>query len=875
MHKLRPNFTRKLVLSITSLSIIGLIIVYIVVNTTFRTIIYDNVVGVTYSNVRVIAHEVDNWFELAHGIVENLSRLWVGLGMGYIEPVAKMFLDEYDFLSEVITGFDDGSVITGTGWVPDEDWIATMRPWYIEAETARGELVTTVPHQSAIVGPGLVTFICKWVPDLDGFEAVVGIIIELEHIIEMVNEHRLADGGYLILIGPNGEVISHPQLELVLNSGRNVYLQDIPNGEFLRENISQHVHGEIPEFDDHILGPSYLMSFGLSATGWTLAAVLPIAAVMTPVSNYLVVIMMVSGAVVVALLLLTMFFMTVLTRDMEESRVTEERLRIIIDNMPLVSNFRDRDFRIVECNEAAARLFELSSKEEYMQKFFDLSPEFQPDGRSSTEKAQYYINMAFETGYVKFEWLHCKLDGTPVPTEVSLTRVNWRGEENIIAFVSDLRALYKYKETEQIARQRLQAMLDSSPLLVTIFNEDSEAVETNQEAERLFEIRDKQEYVDDYFAFSPEFQPNGIPSRTYAVDVLKEAMAKGYSKFEWTYKTSSGEPIPCEETIMSINLAGEKLLIAYTRDLRDFYKYKETERIAQQRLQAMLNSSPLACSIIDENFNILEVNDAGVALFNLGDANEYIEKFFELSPKYQPDGRLSREKMYEKLRISLSSGRANFEWMHQTLGGETQIPCELTLERLTMDGRDLVIAYIRDLREINKVVEMVQQLEKAAFTDPLTGARNRRYLLDEAEKQLRECVEKGMDYSLIMVDVDHFKVINDTYGHPVGDEVLKILVGRMIHAVKRESLVARYGGEEFIVSLPKTSVSNAMGMAERLRKTIEATKFVTADYELEVTISLGVASKSDGGISLLELIGNADKALYHAKNSGRNRVVEF
>ena len=872
-YKSRRNFTRKLVLSITSLSIIGLIIVYIIVNTMFRTIIYENVIGVTQRDVQLISQEVDYWFDRGNQIVQNISRLWVELGVDYIERTANVFLDEHYFISEIIAGFEDGSFVSASDWTFDEGWIATTRPWYVAAKEAAGPTVIIIPYKTALEGSGTVTSISKWIPDLGGMEAVVGVVIDVNAVVDMLNDYRLAENGYLMLIGPGGEIISHPKSEIISRTGGNVYLYSIPNGWKLMDNILN--GGDIIIFDDIYLGESYFITFELETTGWTLAAVLPTHAVLEPVQQYLWPTMLASSAVIVALFVLTMVFMSFLTRNMEESKVAEERLRIIIDNMPLVSNFRDRDFNILECNAQAAQLFDLESKEEYIARFFELSPEYQPDGSASTTKAEQLISKTFETGRETFEWLHQKIDGTPIPTKVTLIRTRWNNEENLIAFVEDLRDFYLYRQTEQLARHRLQAMLDSSPILVTIFDDNNEVLETNEVAVDMLEIPNKQAYIDNFLAFSPQIQPGGTSSSKVAQDMFDVARRDGKVQFEWMFKTSKGELIPSEETIKSVRIGEETMLIAYSRDLRDFYKYKETEKIAQQRLHAMLNSSPLACSIIDDRCNVLEVNDEGLRLFELQTQEEYISHFFDLSPKYQPDGRYSREKMFEKLHLCLRNSRANFEWMFQTIDGRHQIPCEITFEKLIVDNKDLVIAYIRDLREVNKAVEMVRQLESAAFTDPLTGARNRRYFMDEAEKELHECLEKRQDYALIMLDVDHFKAVNDTYGHPVGDEVLKILVARISNTLKKDTLLARYGGEEFIITLPKTGFKDVMSTAERIRQAIDGATFSIENLDIAITISLGVAMKPPEGITLQELIINTDKALYKAKNAGRNKVIMY
>jgi len=181
-------------------------------------------------------------------------------------------------------------------------------------------------------------------------------------------------------------------------------------------------------------------------------------------------------------------------------------------------------------------------------------------------------------------------------------------------------------------------------------------------------------------------------------------------------------------------------------------------------------------------------------------------------------------------------------------------------------GRLIVNAMIRN--------DMTQKLD-TALTDELTGARSRRYFIEAAEAALEACIENKRQFSVIIIDVDFFKKVNDTYGHPVGDEVLKILVSRIRNALKMDTLLARYGGEEFIVSLPDINPEDVVNMSERIRESIESSKFRVGNFDINVTISLGAASLNDGCRTLTEIIGNADKALYEAKQTGRNKVVYY
>ena len=161
-----------------------------------------------------------------------------------------------------------------------------------------------------------------------------------------------------------------------------------------------------------------------------------------------------------------------------------------------------------------------------------------------------------------------------------------------------------------------------------------------------------------------------------------------------------------------------------------------------------------------------------------------------------------------------------------------------------------------------------------AYNDALTGIRNRRYLIETAEQGLQTCILNGMDFSLIMIDIDHFKSINDRYGHGCGDEVLKILTFRIRHVLKHDTLLARYGGEEFVVMLMGVGLEDAEKTAWRIQKAIGASAFRIGSLEINVTASFGVASRTARS-SLPKILEKADKALYQAKRAGRNTVKSY
>jgi two-component system cell cycle response regulator len=162
-----------------------------------------------------------------------------------------------------------------------------------------------------------------------------------------------------------------------------------------------------------------------------------------------------------------------------------------------------------------------------------------------------------------------------------------------------------------------------------------------------------------------------------------------------------------------------------------------------------------------------------------------------------------------------------------------------------------------------------------ASVDELTKLHNRRYLTNHLGREFERAQDNKKPLSLIIVDVDHFKKVNDTHGHAVGDEVLVELARRMIECTRGTDLSARLGGEEFVVVMPETSLQVAQTVAERLREGVAGQPFKAQDgsLELDVTASLGVAVINGPGDTPTDLLARADEALYAAKSGGRNRVV--
>ncbi len=175
-------------------------------------------------------------------------------------------------------------------------------------------------------------------------------------------------------------------------------------------------------------------------------------------------------------------------------------------------------------------------------------------------------------------------------------------------------------------------------------------------------------------------------------------------------------------------------------------------------------------------------------------------------------------------------------------------------------------------QQINTLQQKNQKLTKKAYHDQLTGAYNR-YAFEKIAKKQRILARQSKEpLSLLVLDIDHFKKINDSYGHFVGDVILQECVSLMKKSLRKTNFLARMGGEEFCILLPSTEKSEALTIAERIRTTIEKHEFICKDNVIKITISIGVSEFDIDGQTIKKTIEKADSALYYAKTTGRNKV---
>ena len=408
-----------------------------------------------------------------------------------------------------------------------------------------------------------------------------------------------------------------------------------------------------------------------------------------------------------------------LEASMAELKEIEELNSLILTSSPFIVNIWDDTPSLVSTSQQAVEMFGLDNQEQYIQRFPELSPEHQPCGTPSGEKAINFVKQAFDEGRSQFEWIHQNLNGEPIPTEVTLVRFTRKGKYFVAAYTVDLRPIKAALESEREAHELTQTIINSAPFVINLWDDNRNLISTSQQALELYNVSSEEEYIRYFHKLSPKHQPCGGLSEELVSVRLNEAYEKGYSRFEWLHLTSEGKPVPTEITLVRFERRGKPMIVAFTTDLSMAKEAMQREREMElklqeqevnDRIQLMFDDAPMAVNIVDENGKLVDCNVNGAKMFGFSDKEEFIVRFREdaMSPEYQPCGLLSREKFFLMLNETAENGYVRFEWMCIDADGE-ELPTEVTTVRIAYEDTYQVVAYIRDLREIKASLEKEQE----------------------------------------------------------------------------------------------------------------------------------------------------------------------
>ncbi|WP_305856750.1 diguanylate cyclase [Balneatrix alpica] len=311
--------------------------------------------------------------------------------------------------------------------------------------------------------------------------------------------------------------------------------------------------------------------------------------------------------------------------------------------------------------------------------------------------------------------------------------------------------------------------------------------------------------------------------------------------------------------------AGEPLLYLIVHDITQTLEAREALSRSEARYRTIIEDASLGILQLDEQGNILEANPAFSQMLGYHPRALHGWLWTDLvHPDEQEATLRTFNALQERITPKLSHQQRFQHSQGQIIWAQVSIsPIEIG---------DSELSFVAMVENINERIQLQQQLQELAHRDPLTGLHNRRALEDFAKREQAWGKRHGQPICIMIADLDHFKKVNDTYGHGVGDIVLQHFADICRDTMRDTDIVGRWGGEEFVMLLPHTDLKKALMVADRLRQAVGRHVTQTDEHQLKVTVSIGLSQWHTAQEELVTALERADAALYNAKRNGRNRV---
>jgi len=403
----------------------------------------------------------------------------------------------------------------------------------------------------------------------------------------------------------------------------------------------------------------------------------------------------------------------------------------------------------------------------------------------------------------------------------------------------------------------LQKLLDSFVIGILIMDESGQVCMANAAAHEIFDV--------------PPALPLGEVARFLPPeDVAKFEMNRERilrrecpsSEDHFLLRGDAGRWVSCAFTPLPEQQDGQKLTLITLVDVSAEKKALEQHDLAAKRYRALFETAADAMMVLSPQGILLDLNTMTCEHLNMTREEllgEHLRTIFTSAK--QPV-------VLSNLETILNTGQQrSFEAL--LTNPESPIPVEINARPIEFDGQTAVLGVARDITE-RKILQ--KRLEYQASTDPLTGLNNRRHFLLKADQELLRFKRYGNSFAMLMLDLDFFKHVNDTYGHQTGDALLREFARQMRDAFRYSDVLGRIGGEEFSVVLLESSLHRGIEIAERLRQQVEKSPLQLNENTVPYTVSIGVTTASTNDASLDGIMRRADAALYRAKRNGRNQV---
>lgn len=518
--------------------------------------------------------------------------------------------------------------------------------------------------------------------------------------------------------------------------------------------------------------------------------------------------------------------------------------------------FRQDDLHFVEVNQAALKNLGYSLQEMRGLTPFDIKSELQ----FATFKN--YLNQLQAEGHqeVLFETLHRRKDGSLYPVQILLQKFRFNHQPFYLAVGQDLTILKNLQEDFNKTNLLYSALMQDLNEAV-IISQDKTIVLWNKRAEALFGISRAEALGEDLAGLLfpggttleqiKEQYPILSGSPTYGTSATREV----------EFTTPNGKPLTLEISCNSMTLGGHHFSIVIARDLTDRKRYEQEILEHNRTMSLFIEGMVSPAWLLDKERQIILQNKAAEAEFHTR-VGDYCWGAIQHC-------RLSNQTNNEQVEVKPT--HCSFCRSESSLSFQQKQNDLIEIDGTYWDvwwiplGTDVYLHYAIN---VTRYKEMEKKLELLAVTDGLLGIYNRRFTTQRLQSEVYRARRYGSKFSVILMDIDHFKSYNDNFGHDAGDLVLKTVVTNVQNRLRQSDILGRWGGEEFLILAPETPRENAAILAEKIRSQIETIEIPNLG---RITASFGVASYEQDDTDET-IVKRADSLLYRAKQEGRNRV---
>ena len=716
----------------------------------------------------------------------------------------KSLMKENPHFSSIYFGTKDNVMINGSGWVPPETFDLRTRPWYIKAVNEQ-KLIFTEAFLNASKDKIIIT-IAESVYDSNN--QLIGVIagdVSIKDIISIVKDKKIMGKGYSFLVDGKDNILAHPQYEYDPGSP----LINISN---ISAEVSKYLLQEPSGIKQVLLHghEGYLAYQPIENTDWRIFSFIPSGEFLRTNAYFLWIFIMTLittlGVFIIFLILLKHYYIA-----------------------PMLA--LDTDIRSINISQEMSFRLPIKEKELF-----------------------YALRQSINSVLKKTEELFDKLEIDEEKLKVSNRELEAYVQQ-LLASEEEIKGQYdKIIESEKnlsISEEKyktlIKQMQQGLALHEVILNNHGEVIDY-----RFLEVNESYEKL-------TGLKKNDVIGKT-VLEVLPNTESYWIEKYGHVAKT--GEPLYFESFSQEFNKYYE--VVAYRTKPMQFaviFSDVTERRQAEELVKAseynfrMLFEGASDSIILIEDSKIIDCNIASIKLLEYESKEDIIGKTpWYISPEKQPDGSISKDKVEEIFNSTQKSANTKFEWWHKKSDG-TLIPVEIMLTAIVLNGKKVFHALLRDISERK---EFEKKLEYLSYHDQLTGLFNRRFFEEELK---RLDVERNLPMTLVLADVNGLKLINDSFGHSMGDELLQKVAEAIKKGCRENDIVARLGGDEFVVLLPKTDGQQTDQIIKRIKAAAANEKVGSID----LSISFGYQTKMKVDETIIDVFKKAEDYMYREK----------